>query len=850
MGNGSAIDRRAALILSWMRPRVPEADKSNRDSLPRPLQGGWQFVNQWSSNFKRIAMLTTMSRPILACLVIILASSAFADDSISFNRDVRPILSNHCIACHGPDEEHREADTRLDVAGEADLEAVLERITSDDPDVIMPPPDLHKPLKPEQVTTLKNWIAQGAEYEQHWSFASPKRTKDDPATTREAIDHFVMARLRSEGLQPSPRASRRTLIRRVSFDLTGLPPTRDEIQTFVNDASTDAYDKLVDRLLAKPQYGEHMARYWLDLVRFSDTNGLHHDHYRDMTPYRDWVIRSFNNNLPYDKFLAQQLAGDLYEQPTTDQLIASGFNRLHLIIDRGTALPEESFHRNVIDRVTAVGTAFMGLTVQCATCHDHKYDPITQKDFYQLYAFFNNFDGGPETGGRRGTDFRRGLQKPYIDLPTADQTTRLEELNAKVQETTKAFGQADRALKVAQQAKRSDAIKQLTADLNAAKATRDKATKERDALLMQIPAAMVMRERAEVRPTHIMVRGQYDSPGDLVERNTPNFLPPMKSATKTKSRMDLANWFIDPTNPLTARVAANRFWQQFSGVGLVSTAADLGAQGEVPSHPELLDQLAIGFVESGWNIKKLVRSIVLSQTYQQRSIADRGLYSSDPANRLLARGSRFRLDAEVIRDQLLSVTGLLNPQMHGRSVKPPQPAGIWELVAMPSSYPRVYKADSGDKIYRRSIYTFWKRAIPPPQMTIFDAPTREACIARRERTNTPLQALLLMNEQEYFRAAMHYAGKLLEKDTLTDEQRVSEAFETVTSHEPTPGILRRLTKGLNDFRSTYQTDQKLRADMIGNHAKREVSPGEQAELCAWTMLVHSLLNLDTTRTHE
>jgi hypothetical protein len=789
-----------------------------------------------------------MPRLVLACLVLTSANSTLADDPISFNRDVRPILSNHCIACHGPDEEHREAETRLDIAGEADLEAVIERITSDDPDVVMPPPDLHKPLKPEQVTTLKKWIASGAQYEQHWSFVAPKRSAN--IETQLAIDQFVQARLKEAELQPSPRASKRTLIRRLSFDLIGLPPTLGEVREFVNDNSAEAYEKLVDRLLAKPQYGEHMARYWLDLVRFSDTNGLHHDHYRDMTPYRDWVIRSFNENLPYDQFLTQQLAGDLFEEPTNDQLIASGFNRLHLIIDRGTALPEESFHRNVIDRVTAVGTAFMGLTVQCATCHDHKYDPITQQDFYQLYAFFNNFDGGPETGGRRGTDFRRGLQKPYIQLPTAEQQMRLEKLEEAVRQTTTELNKATNALKTAKQAKQNDAVKSLTDSLNAAKSARDKATKSRDALLMDIPAAMVMRERSEVRPTHIRLRGQYDALGEIVERNTPGFLPPMKAGSKTKSRMDLANWFTDPTNPLTARVAVNRFWQQFFGTGLVSTAADLGAQGEVPTHPELLDQLAVDFTRSGWNIKKLVRAIVLSKTYQQQSIADRELYRSDPANRLLARGSRFRLDAEVIRDQLLSVTGLLNPTMHGRSVKPPQPAGIWELVAMPSSYPRVYKADSGDKIYRRSIYTFWKRAIPPPQMTIFDAPTREACIARRERTNTPLQALLLMNEQEYFRAAMHYAGTLLEESSLSEKQRLARAYETITSSEPTADILNRLSDGLNQFRDTYQSDDQLTADMISNHAKAEISPGKQAELCAWTMVVHSLLNLDTTRTHE
>ena len=366
---------------------------------------------------------------------------------------------------------------------------------------------------------------------------------------------------------------------------------------------------------------------------------------------------------------------------------------------------------------------------------------------------------------------------------------------------------------------------------------------------MQIPAAMVMRERSEVRPTHVMKRGQYDQPGELVERNTPSFLPPMQSGSKTKSRMDLARWFTDRENPLTARVAVNRFWQQFFGVGLVSTSADLGAQGEVPSHPELLDYLAIRFIESGWDVKQLVRLMVLSDTYQRSSVADLQSYESDPANRLLSRGARFRLDAEVIRDQVLSVTGLLNPRMHGRSVKPPQPAGLWKQVAMPFSYPGKFEPDSGDKIYRRSIYTFWKRGLPPPQMTIFDAPTRESCIARRERTNTPLQALLLMNEQQYFKAAMHYARQLLRTD-VTDADRIEIAYETVTSHVPPEPVKTRLLDGLANFRDIYASDDTLRSQMMLNASEANVSPGEQVDLCAWTMLVHSLLNLDTTRNHE
>ncbi len=369
-------------------------------------------------------------------------SSAFAEPSdsatneLSFRRDVRPIVSNHCFACHGPDEQHRKADLRFDVAGEVDLEEMLARITSTDPEVMMPPPEMNKPLNPEQITTLTRWIDQGAPYEQHWAF-SPPQDHELPQSSIDGwsdqpIDQFVLAKLEARGMRPNPRADKRTLIRRVTLDLTGLPPTLEQIDTFLADTSEQAFENLVDRLISSPAYGEQMARYWLDLVRFADTNGLHHDHYREMTLYRDWVIRSFTDNMPMDEFITYQLAGDLFEQPTTDQQIASGFNRLHLIIDVGTALPEESFFRNVVDQVSAVGTAFMGLTMQCAVCHDHKYDPITQKDFYQLSAFFNNFDGEPETGRRGTVEFKRGLQPPYINLPTPEQEQELNRLDGEV----------------------------------------------------------------------------------------------------------------------------------------------------------------------------------------------------------------------------------------------------------------------------------------------------------------------------------------------------------------------------------------------------------------------------------
>jgi hypothetical protein len=785
---------------------------------------------------------------------------------VSYNHQIRPILSNHCFACHGPDSEHRQADLRLDVSDGVDLDDLVARITADDPDVVMPPPDFNKPLSPTQVSTLKRWVDEDAPYQEHWAFVSPIKL-EPPGTAEESfgthtIDRFVAAERIQRGMSPTPPADKRTLIRRVTMDLIGLPPTRQEIQTFLRDDSPSAFENLVDRLLESPHYGEHQARYWLDLVRFADTNGLHHDHYREMTPYRDWVIRAFNDNLPFSEFTISQIAGDLYPQPTTDQLIASGFNRLHLIIDRGTALPEESFTRNVVDRVSSVGTAFLGLTLECAVCHDHKYDPITQRDFYQLYAFFNNFDGGPETGGRGGLDFRRGLQPPYLDLPSDQQKRELKRLD-QVIATLQTRVQEQEELEKQQQAESGDetANPEQTAadgvDETALKQLKEQLAlkiKERDQLIESIPATLVMKERAEVRPAHILVRGNYDQPGEPVERNTPGFLPPIDNRDELKTRMDLAKWLVDAKNPLTARVAVNRFWQQIFGVGLVKTSEDFGAQGEPPSHPELLDHLTIEFINSGWDVKRLLRSYVLSQTYRQSSKATRAAFLSDPANRWLARGSRYRYDAEVIRDQVLAVSGLLNTTLYGKSVKPPQPAGLWKIVAMPSSYPRIYEADEGEKIYRRSVYSFWKRGLPPPQMTIFDAPTRESCIARRERTNTPLQALVLMNEQQYFSAAIAFARRLRDQTDLTDAQRIERAYEEITSQLPEEATRTRLIEALSAFRALYRDHPEAASQMLDldpvRPSEADLTDEEPVELAAMTMLVHSLLNLDATKTRE
>ena len=822
---------------------------------------------------------------ILTCVCLLLSAhvctakpSDAQGTTVNFNRDIRPLLSDRCFHCHGPDEENRKAELRLDrrdgeqgalhalspkdIAGSE----IYKRITSNDPDVMMPPPDANKkPINPQEQKLFRTWIEEGGNYQAFWAFTTLERPSlppmPDNAWGTGPIDQLVKRKLDDNGISPQPRADRRTLLRRLSLDLTGLPPSRSEISEFLADQSRNGYEKAVDRLLKSPKFGEHMGRHWLDLVRFADTNGIHHDHYRDLSPYRDWVIRSFNQNLPYDDFVRYQLAGDLYDTPSNDQLTASGFNRLHMIIDRGTMLPEESHARNVIDRVTSVGTAFMGLTVGCAVCHDHKYDPISSREFYQLYAFFNNIDATPETGGRSGNDFKRGLQKPYIELPSPEQQssrnhlqTQTAELDKQIAELKSAAGKLAKAQAAEASTSDESSVEEKAAEQKAVEhqhkikqleIKRNELRGELSKLEMLIPAAMIMKERSDIRPAHMMIRGAYDNLGEQVERGTPAFLPPMAEISgRPKSRMDLANWLVSDEHPLTARVAVNRFWQQLFGVGIVKTAEDIGAQGEWPSHPDLLNYLAAQLVRSNWDVKSLIKEMVMSETYRQSSQAAPEQYQTDPENRLLARGSRYRLDAEVIRDQILATSGILSSKMGGKSVKPPQPEGLWKAVSLPSSYPSRYVPDSGEQVVRRSVYTFWKRGLPPPQMTILNAPTREDCTARRERTNTPLQALLLMNEQQYMKAAQQLARQVLNWE---DEGRLSAVYETITGKVPDTREQEILQEAFDDFEAFYRerpalTEAFTKTTKDGNH-----SPHATA---AWAMIINTIYNLDITKTRS
>jgi hypothetical protein len=822
--------------------------------------------------------------------------------AIDFNRDIRPILSNNCFKCHGPDAAERKAGLRLDaqeyalkpsesgaptiIPGKPDESELVRRIFATD-DEQMPPADSNKRLSPAERTLLKEWIAAGAPWREHWAFVPPKR----PATPivsaertqwpRNPIDHFILARVEAEHLSPSPEADRPTLIRRLSLDLTGLPPTPEEVDRFVNDAGSDAYERLVERLLQSPHYGERLAQEWLDAARFADTNGYHIDNGRDMSRWREWVIASYNNNLPFDQFTVEQLAGDLLPNPTFDQLIASGFNRNHMTNFEGGAIPEEYHAAYIVDRVNTTSTVWLGLTVACTQCHDHKYDPLTQKEFYQLYAFFHNV---PENG----LDGGRGNSEPMIKLPSREQQARLDELvraisalepelDAPIAEIDAAQVDWERGAsaaskpdeKVPQAVRDALAVAAETRDANQRGAIRryfrrhhselkprfealDKLKAEQAELDKVIPTTMVMREMASPRDTFLLVRGQYDKRGDKVLPGVPACLPPLAEGTPA-NRLGLARWLVDPAHPLTSRVIVNRFWQMLFGTGLVKTSEDFGSQGERPSHPELLDWLAVEFRESGWDVKHLLRLMVTSATYRQTSASTAELLAKDPENRLLARMSRLRLPAETIRDQALAAGGLLDGRIGGPSVSPYQPVGLWEELMSREDgknwTAQVYVQSHGADLYRRTMYTFWKRTSPPPTLSTFDAPDREVCTVRRARTNTPLQALILMNDPTYVEAARKLAERVLAEPGTTDE-RLSKTFCLVVARRPSERekeVLRRVfDTQLAAFRADPDAIEKLLA--VGESPRDERF--EPAELAAWATVASAILNLDEAVTRN
>jgi hypothetical protein len=1021
------------------------------------------------------------------------AGAAHGKGRVDFNRDIKPLLSDNCYYCHGPDEQKRKAKIRLDtreglfatrhdepVVKPKDATASLlwQRVSSTDADEIMPPPKSGKKLKPEQVALLKRWIEEGAEWKGHWSFAPPARPaipeiRNPKSKIKTPIDNFILARLQKDNLNLSPEADRPTLIRRVTLDLTGLPPTPAEVDAFLADKSPDAYERAVDRLIKSPRYGEHMARYWLDAARYGDTHGLHLDNERSMWPYRDWVVAAFNRNMPFDQFSLEQLAGDLLPKPTREQVIATGFNRCNVTTGEGGSIDEEVYVRYAVDRTETTAAVWMGLTVGCAVCHDHKFDPISQKEFYRLYAFFNNctekamdgnvllpppvlklaspeqqmqldaydsqigalekkiraavgkiqysdpatlsnappprvtetvwVDDDPPAGaklqhnggtpppqwieaasgkvfsGQRALkrtdtglaqDFFSGVEQAltvgteaklyanvYLDpanppkaimlqfhstgwlhranwgdsaaipygktnttqkvlmgpLPATGRWVRLEVNASKIglKPGTKLTGMAftqfggtvywdkaglvhtvnpakdpresqtaweKQATDAQQFGKLPDDVRDILRAVPPPKRTEKQLRRVREYYLENIhvgarktlgplqreiaplktkheeldkviPATMVMKELDAPRPAHLLIRGQYDRKGEAVSPGVPAALPPLPSGATT-NRLDFARWLFDPKHPLTARVTVNRFWQQFFGTGLVKTSNDFGSQGEPPSHPELLDWLAVEFRESGWDMKRLVRLLVTSATYRQDSKVTPPLLGVDPENRLLARGPRFRLDAEVIRDHALFVSGLLKETMGGKGVKPYQPENIWEPVAYSGSNTREYKQDKGDALFRRSLYTFWKRTAPPPAMTTFDAPSRESCCVRRERSNTPLQALALMNDVQQFEAARHFAQRLIREGGASPAERLAYGFRVVTARPPAAQEQAVLQQALDAQLDRYRRNTEA--------AKAAVEFGDSptdptfnpSELAAYTMVASLLLNLDEAVTRN
>jgi mono/diheme cytochrome c family protein len=786
--------------------------------------------------------------------VLVPSAPLIADQSkISYDRDIRPILADNCFACHGPDAKQRKAKLRLDtrsgalaelrsgghaiVPGKADESVLIERISSDDPSQQMPPKKSGKHLTAAQTELLRRWIADGASYTVHWAFVPPMRHAlpkvHSRAETRNgagagnAIDAFIFARLEREGLQPSPQADQVTLIRRVTLDLTGLPPTPAEVDAFLADTSPNAYEQLVDRLLRSPRYGEHMARFWLDAARYGDTHGLHLDNYREMWPYRDWVIKALNDNKPYDRFLIEQLAGDLLPKPTLDQIVATGFNRCHVSTSEGGSIEEEVYVRNVIDRVDTTGTVFLGLTVGCARCHDHKFDPIKTKEFYQFFAFFNSMDGP-------ALDGNAARPAPTVSVPSAEQTAQLERLRQAVASIRE---QIDDETAQAWHTKEYTRIAPLCRQIAAL-------DKQRQHIEKDIPATLVFKERATPRKAYVLKRGEYDQRSEQVGRDTPRFLPPLPEKAP-RNRLGLAQWMLSPDHPLTARVEVNRLWQQCFGTGLVKTSEDFGTQGESPSHPELLDWLAVQFRDDGWNIKAMMKRIVMSATYRQSSRVSKDRLMKDADNRLLSRGPRFRLDAEMLRDQALFVSGLLVEKLGGPSVKPPQPAGLWEAVGYTGSNTKNFVPDRGrEKVHRRSMYTFWKRTAPPPQMNTFDAPSRESCLVRRERTNTPLQALLLMNEPQFIEAARTLAERTMKQGGATLEARLVSMFRLTTARRPDAKELTVLTTSYQEHLATYRRDTAKAKQLISVGERKPDATLNASELAAWTMIANLLLNLD------
>jgi len=774
--------------------------------------------------------------------LLIAVGSAVSADEIDFNRDVRPILATYCLECHGPDAQTRKARLRFDVEESVfkkrggsryvvdrekpERSELLVRIKTDDPDEVMPPADSPRRPSAAEIATLERWIEQGASWREHWAFVSPKRPElpetQDATWPKNEIDSFILARLDREKVAPSRRADRINQLRRVTLDLIGVPPTPAEIDAFLEDDSPDAYERVVDRLLASPLHGEHMALDWLDAARYADTSGYQADWERYMWPWRDWVVDAFNTSLPFDEFTIEQMAGDMLPEPSQAQLIATGFHRNHRVNDEGGSLDAEFEVEYVVDRVDTTSTVFLGLTIGCARCHDHKYDPISQKEYYQLFAFFNNV---PE----KGIDGRRGAAKPFIEVANRHAEWRVADLERRVKDLKAAKGDAAKG--------ELDAIRKRI---------------EKYGKRPKTPV-QVMREQSGRRPTYILRRGQYDQP-DKSEQILPKLPAIFGSFSKgTKpDRLSLARWLVSPENPLTARVTVNRIWQHHFGTGLVSTSEDFGVRGERPSHPELLDWLATEFVRLGWDKKALHRLIVTSSTYLQSSRVTPEALKRDPANRLLARGPRRRLTGAAIRDQALFVAGVLEHTLGGPAVKPYQPPGMWKELSFGTGKTSVdfYVQDHGADLYRRGLYTFWKRSVAPPRMSVFDGGGREACRVRSDVTNTPMQALTLQNDVTFVEASRHFAERILREGGESVADRLVFAWRVALSRRPDEAELGVLQRAYARYLAFYRSEPEAAEELLDNGESLRDETLDRAEHAAFTMIAKTLLNLDETMTRE
>lgn len=809
-----------------------------------------------------------------------------------FRFDVRPILAKNCFSCHGPDEAHRQADLRLDerdgavaasaiVPGKPDDSEIIRRVVSTDEEERMPPAKTGHKLADAEVATLRAWIAGGAKYSKHWSYEAPLRPElpkvSRPEWCRNGIDYFVLAKLDQAGLAPEPEADRYRLIRRLSLDLTGLPPTAEEVDAFVLDSRPDAYERVVDRLLASPAYGEHWARKWLDLARYADTTGYEKDSRRVIWAYRDWVINALNADMPYDEFTIEQLAGDLLPNATQDQIVATGFHRNSMQNNEGGVDDEEYRAAAVIDRVNTTMQVWMGSTIGCCQCHSHKYDPFSHQEYYKLFAFLN-----------QTADANRVDQEPLLAAPTNEQQKFKAKLDQQLQASQDVYKAKCDALVDAQREweravadgskvdsaaaappatreiarivleKRTPAqVEEITKYFRSLQPELTAIVKQREDIERRLrddykpDTTPVMKELppGEQRKTHVFTRGSFMNPAEEVSAGTPKVFPPMAD-DQPRNRLGLAKWLVDRKNPLTARVVANRHWEQLFDKGIVLTSEDFGSQGTLPSHPELLDWIAVELMDNDWSLKKLAKTIVMSATYRQSSRISADKLARDPDNRLLSRGPRARLSAEQIRDQALAVSGLLSKKMGGPSVMPPQPDGVWQVVYSSDQW----NTSAGEDQFRRGIYTFWRRTSPYPSAMALDATSRETCTIRRVPTNTPIAAFALLNDPVYVKAARALAKKVVELRTTDARARATYAFRQVLGRPPSDGELDRLIELFESERTDYEQHRDAAKALISDASEKKPDTDEKsptvdvATMAAWTVVGNVLLNLDETLT--